>query len=247
MRAMQPAQVEQSPVREEDRIVFKRSHFYTALLPAVFLAGLAVGYLLWGRGNSASAPRQTGQSQPAAQQQTVKRYDVPEDEDPSIGPANAAITIIEFSDYECPFCRKWFSEVYVRLLRDYPTQVRLVFRDFPLASIHPNATPAAEAANCAGDQGAYWEFHDMLFTGLEFGLDVYLQYASSLNLNVDEFKACVESRRHNYEVMGDYQFAAALGVRSTPTFFINGIPVVGAQPYEVFKELIEKELAGEIQ
>jgi len=163
-----------------------------------------------------------------------------------VGPPDAPITIIEFSDYECPFCRRWFSEVFLRLRQDYPDTVRVVFRDFPLSSLHPNAVQAAEAANCAGDQGVYWEFHDLLFRGSDLGEQVYLDYAAQLKLDLPQFQSCLESRKFKDEVMADYQYAAALGVRSTPTFFINGIPIIGAQPYEVFREVIEKELAGEI-
>lgn len=209
--------------------------FLIALFPVFFLLGLGSGYLLWGR------------SEPQAQQQSVRRYKVPVDDDPSIGPANAPITIIEFSDYECPYCRRWHLEVFSRLRQEYPTQVRLVYRDFPLTSIHPNAAPAAEAANCANEQGAYWAFNEKLFSG-QYGLSpaAYQRYASELNLDTARFEQCLNSGRYRAEVQADLDYAVNLGVRSTPTFFVNGIPVVGAQPYEVFKQLIDKELAGEI-
>ena len=230
----------------DDRLVFKRSHVYMALLPLAFVVGLSVGFLFWGRDAAPVAPARADQPQSTPEEQTVRRYEVPEDDDPSIGPSDAAITIIEFSDYECPYCRRWYQEVYLRLLQDYPDAVRIVFRDFPLSSIHPNATPAAEAANCAGEQDAYWKFHNLLFTGEELGDEIYLEYASQLKLDVAKFKACYEEGRYKDEVAADYQYASTLGVRSTPTFFVNGIPVVGAQPYDVFKQLIEQELAGEI-
>jgi protein-disulfide isomerase len=123
----------------------------------------------------------------------------------------------------------------------------MVYRDFPLFSIHPNAMPAAEAANCAYEQGSFWEFHDKLF-GMELALsaEAYRQYAQDLGLDVDAFNECVETRRYQDEVQADYAYASELGVRSTPTFFINGIALVGAQPYEVFQQVIDKELAGEL-
>lgn len=231
-------------VAADDRMIFKRSHVYMALVPLAFVVGLAVGYLFWGRSERAvaAAPQQAANQQ----DQSVRRYDVPEDDDPSLGPADAPITIIEFSDYECPYCRKWYSEVFLRLRQDYADKVRVVFRDFPLSSIHPNAIDAAMAANCAGDQGAYWQFHDLLFSDSDLGEQVYLDYAARLKLDLTAFQSCLASGKFKDEVMADYQYAAALGVRSTPTFFINGIPVIGAQPYEVFREVIEKELAGEI-
>jgi protein-disulfide isomerase len=174
----------------------------------------------------------------------IVRYDVPVDDDPSLGPEDAPITIIEFSDFECPFCQRFHREVFGRLLSAYPNEIRFVYRDFPLTSIHPNAFPAAEAANCARDQGAFWEFHDRLFTeGL--GDKAYRRYASELGLDMDAFETCIRERRYKDEVQADLTFAANLGVRSTPTFFINGIAIVGAQPFEVFQRVIEGELAGE--
>ena len=172
---------------------------------------------------------------------------MPVDDDPSIGPDDAPITIVEFSDYECPYCRSWHNDVFARLQEEYPQQVRLVYRDFPLSSIHANAVPAAEAANCANEQDKFWPFHENLFS-MELGLsdEAYQEYASRLGMNVQAFLECMESGRYQTEVQADYQFASDLGVRSTPTFFINGIAVVGAQPFDVFKQVIDKELAGEI-
>lgn len=255
-------QVEESRSRKsEDTITFKRSHLYSVLLPLAFVAGLSLGYIFWGR-NTAPATQSAAavpQSNPAAstsgqaqspsesQPQQVTRYDVPIDDDPILGPEDAPITIIEFSDYECPYCRKWHNEVYGRLFEEYPDQVRLVYRDFPLYSIHSNAIPAAEAANCAYEQGSFWKFHDKLF-GMELGLsaDAYQQYAQDLSLDMDAFNECVDTRRYRDEVQSDYDYASQLGIRSTPTFFVNGIALVGAQPYEVFQEVIDKELAGEL-
>jgi protein-disulfide isomerase len=230
-----------------DTLVFKRSHFYALMVPLAFVLGLGVGFLFWGRQPAvpAAAPMPEA-AQVEAQPQAVKRYDVPEDDDPAIGPENAPITIIEFSDFECPYCSRWYEQVFLRLREEYPDTVRIVFRDFPLSSIHPNAIPAAEAANCAGEQNAYWDFHGKLFSGQRLGSSVYLQYAKDLGLNVEDFQSCLESGRYQSEIQADYQYASDLGVQSTPTFFLNGIPIVGAQPWEVFQQVIEKELAGEI-
>lgn len=245
----------------EITITLHRAHLFTILMPLTFILGIGLGYLLWGRAPTGTAAQPSGTSAPAAaagaavQEESsvttavpqVTRYAVPVDDDPALGPADAPITIVEFSDFECPFCQKWNSEVYGKLKEQYPDQVRLVYRDFPLESIHANAFPAAEAANCANEQGQFWPFHDKLFS-MEQGLSTqaYTQYASDLGLNLDDFKACLESGKYKPEVQADFDFAANLGVRSTPTFFINGIALVGAQPFEVFQEVIEKELAGEI-
>jgi protein-disulfide isomerase len=244
---------------KDDFISFKRSHLYSVLLPVAFVVGLSVGYLFWGRGAEVrvvpAAQTNTQSQQPASQAQSqaqdatqqVTRYNVPIDDDPILGPSDADITLIEFSDYECPYCQKWHEEVYFRLLDEYEGQIRIVYRDFPLNSIHPNAEPAAIAANCAGEQDAYWEYHDKLFSSeLPLGDSAYQQYASDLDLDLEAFNQCLESDHQKDEIQADFEYASNLGVRSTPTFFINGIPLVGAQPFEVFKQVIDKELAGEI-
>jgi protein-disulfide isomerase len=227
----------------------RRSGLFALLLPLAFVLGLGAGFLLWGRDTGATSQADGSAAQTAGQEAPIKvtRYDVPVDGDPAIGPENAPITIIEFSDYECPFCTRWYAEVWPRIQAAYPDQVRLVYRDFPLTSIHGNAVPAAEAANCAGEQGAYWEFHEKLFNGPDgLSKEAYQNYASELGLDADAFDQCVEERRYQDEVASDLDFAFNLGVRSTPTFFINGIALVGAQPYEVFKDVIDKELSGEL-
>jgi protein-disulfide isomerase len=242
----------------ENTITFKRSHLYTVLLPLAFVAGLTFGYIFWGRPETiqppvAAAPQGAAQDAAPAVQQAAeptpefRRYDVPEDDDPVFGAAEAPITIIEFSDYECPYCRKWHLEVWPQLQAAYADQIRLVYRDFPLTNIHPNATPAAVAANCAQEQDMYFPYSEKLFEmKLNLGTTTYLAYAEELGLDMDAFNECLESNRYLAEVEADYQYAAELGIRSTPTFFVNGIPVVGAQPFEVFKSLIDKELAGEL-
>ncbi len=222
---------EAGPSRSERRAI-RRARWALAMLPVAFLAGLLAGHLLWGGSPS------------AATQGQVTRYDVPVDGDPAIGPSKAPVTIIEFSDYQCPYCRKFHVEVLPQILSAYKDKVRFVYRDFPLSS-HPEAAPAAEASGCAYEQGKFWEFHDKLFTGGQtLGKDTYLQYASDLGLDMQQFQSCLSSRKYQSEVQSDFDFAANLGVRSTPTFFINGIPLVGAQPFEAFQQVIDKELAG---
>lgn len=210
-------------------------------LPALFLLGLGAGWLIWGRNAAtAPAPNQVNVNP------DVKRYDIQNDGDPSIGPDDAVVTIVEFSDYQCPYCAKWHNEVFKRLMETYKGKIRFIYRDFPLYSIHPEAIPAAEAANCAGEQGAYWSFHEALFSEkYSLGKQAYTQYAGELGLNADQFGQCLSARRFKDEVDADLKYAANLGVSSTPTFFVNGLAVVGAQPYEVFQQLIDKELAGE--
>jgi protein-disulfide isomerase len=215
------------------------------VIPVVFFLGLGSGWLIWGQGAAvAAAPTPDLQ---VNVKPDVKRYAVQTDDDPSMGPENAPITIIEFSDYQCPFCAQWYAEVLTRLMTDYEGKIRFVYRDFPLYSIHPQAQSAAEAANCAGEQAAYWPFHNALFSGkYNLGSDAYTRYAEELGLNVAQFSQCVSERRYKDEVDDDFKYATSVGVNSTPIFFINGLAIVGAQPYEVFQQVIDKELAGEI-
>ena len=228
-----------------DTVTFKRSHFYGILTVLSFFIGILVGYMIWGRNSKAVA------EQPAAQQQAVaptyRRYDIPTEGYYSIGPEDAPITIVEFSDYQCPYCERWHTQVYNQLLAAYPGKIRFVYRNLPLTQIHPQAMPAAEAALCAGDQNAYWQYHDRLFTNQDLlGEDFYVQVATDLGLDVTAFNQCRESHKYQAQIQADMDFAVGLGVQSTPTFFINGLAMVGAQPLTSFTQLIEKELAGEI-
>ena len=133
------------------------------------------------------------------------------------------------------------------MLTSYPGKIRFVYRNLPLTSIHPEAFPSAIAALCADDQGAFWPYHDKLFSD-ELGLsrDAYIQYAADLGLDSAAFEICLDSGKFDDFIQKDMDFALNLGVRSTPTFFINGLAVVGAQPFDVFKQVIDQELAGEI-
>ena len=236
-----------SPKPREETITIKRSHFYTILIVLAFGVGLAVGYA-WGN-NSAT---KTVAAQPAPVQANApsgpQRVDnIPTDGYPSLGPADAPITIVEFSDFQCPYCRKFHQETYQALLDAYPGKIRFVYRNLPLTSIHPEAFPAAVASLCAQDQNAFWPFHEKLFNGVDLGRDIYIQYASQLGLDVPAFTACLTSNKHDNAIMDDSDYAMSIGVSSTPTFFVNGYPVVGAYPLEYFKQVIDQELAGTLQ
>lgn len=231
---------EEQPAPEPSR---SGSWFVWLSLPLLFVLGLGSGWLIWGRAPAAQAQTSADVQIPAQ----VTRYDVSTDDDPSLGPADAPITIIEFSDYQCPFCIRWYQTVSSRLLKDYQGKIRFVYRDLPLSAIHPEAQAAAEAADCAGEQSAYWQYHDALFSekyGL--GVDAYDRYATDLSLNTQAFNLCLAQHRYKSEVDADASYATDLGVNSTPAFFINGLYVMGAQPYEVFQQIIDKELAGQI-
>ena len=245
---------EEQPVAKEDTLTFKRSHFYAVLTVFAFAAGVLLGYVVWGlesAGGAAQGPQSADQSSgpvveaPVTEVPQFRRYDIPIEASYAIGPADAPITIVEFSDYQCPYCRRWHNEVYEPLLAAYPGKIKMVYRHLPLTSIHPDAFPAAEAAMCAGEQDAYWQYHEKLFSSETLGNAVYVQYAQDLGLDMSAFESCVSDHKYQQAVEADSNFAINLGISSTPTFFINGIPVVGAQPLNVFKQVIDKELAGE--
>jgi protein-disulfide isomerase len=123
--------------------------------------------------------------------------------------------------------------------------VRFVFKDFPLENIHPNARKAAEAARCAGDQGKYWEYHDVLFkNGTALGLDNLKKFAADLKLDTSQFNGCLESGKHSGAVTADLQEGGQVGVSGTPAFFVNGQMLSGAVPFGTFQEMIEEVLAS---
>ncbi|MCZ2126156.1 MAG: DsbA family protein [Anaerolineales bacterium] len=240
-----------SSISEEETVTFKRSHFYAVLVVFAFSIGLFFGYLLWGRTPvvvAAVQPTEAPQQPVVAATQAPRytRYDIPTTGFPSLGPDDAPITIVEFSDFQCPFCRRFHAETYKPLLDAYPGKIRFVYRNLPLTSIHPDALPAAIASLCANDQNAYWDYHDKLFNGETLTREDFIQYARDLNLNMDEFSACYDSGKHKDEIAADMDFAINLGIQSTPTFFVNGLAVVGAQPLATFSQLIDLELAGQI-
>jgi len=157
------------------------------------------------------------------------------------GPAAAPVTIFEWSDYECPFCQR-AQDVLQRLQGEFPDTVRFVFKDFPLRS-HPNALPAALAARCAGAQGRYWEYHDLLFVGQpDLARDHLVGYARRLGLDASAFTECLDSGRYRDAVLTEQREGREAGVRATPTFFINQRKIEGALPLEEFRDAVRQAL-----
>lgn len=170
---------------------------------------------------------------------------------PSIGDANAKVTMVEFVDYQCPSCRSFWRETEPRLKKEYidTGKVRLVFKDFPVVQLHPDAMLAAMAARCANDLGKYWQFHNEIFHRQQFGDEVVRftmkdlkKWGGAIGLDVDSFNSCLDSSRHRDEVAKDQSEGATVGVQGTPTFLINGHAIVGAQPYLVFKKVLDDAL-----
>ena len=161
---------------------------------------------------------------------------------PSKGSASAPIEMIEFSDFQCPFCLRADPTVQ-NVLSTYGDRIRFVYRHYPLPN-HPFARPAAEAAACAGEQGKFWPYHDKLFASPSKLSDVDLkQHAADLGLNTVQFNSCVDTHKLKAQVDKDLKDGEEAGVNGTPAFFINGRMLSGAQPFDVFKKLIDEELA----
>jgi protein-disulfide isomerase len=170
------------------------------------------------------------------------RYEVAA-QGPSKGPADARITIVEFSDFQCPYCQRVLATMD-EVLAKYPDDVRLVYRHLPLDRIHPSARGAAEAAACADEQGQFWPYHDKLFqNNRALAKEDLLRYATDAGLDVTRFQACFDERRFKDKVEADLQAARAVGISGTPAFIVNGIMLSGAQPAEAFYKVIDQELA----
>jgi protein-disulfide isomerase len=180
-------------------------------------------------------------NQPEAPATAYRKVDAPADA-PSFGPKNAKVTIVEWSDFECPFCGR-VGPTLKQIKESYPKDVRVVFRHQPL-SFHANAKPAAEASMAAHEQGKFWEYHDKLFSN-QRALDraSLERYAEELKLDMGKFRSALDSGKFRAKVEADAAAGAAVGANGTPTFFVNGRELVGAQPFDSFKKVIDEEMA----
>jgi protein-disulfide isomerase len=161
------------------------------------------------------------------------------DDDPSWGPADAKVTVVEFGDFQCPYCRSWYSEVYARLATNYSNKIRFIYRDFPLSQ-HADAHSAAVAANCADEQGKYWDYFRILYSDPRGLSSSMLQtYAQAVGLNLSSFKMCIASGRYNAEIQLDMEDGERMGVNGVPAFFINGKPLSGPMTFETFQQKID--------
>lgn len=190
------------------------------------------------------AAKEQQQRQAAAQEQ---QFDNPiavklTENDMTKGPANAKVTIVEFSEFECPYCRRGADTMY-EVLKAYPNDVRLVFKHLPL-SFHKNAEPASRAALAAGKQGKFWEMHDHLFENQRsLGEKLYMEQAEKMGLDMTQFKSDYNSAALKKQIQEDLKEAERVGVRGTPGFLINGVLVSGARPADDFKQIIDRWLA----
>ncbi|MBI2415433.1 MAG: DsbA family protein [Candidatus Kerfeldbacteria bacterium] len=161
------------------------------------------------------------------------------DDDPIRGNPKAAVQIISFEDFQCPYC-ELAAPIMIQLLQNHPTDVAFVYRDFPLDSVHPQAINAALAANCANEQDKFWEYHDLIFSEQsKLALPgIYRTWANQLGLNVTDFTACYESQRYLAEIQQDRDEGILGGVTATPTYFVNGQLVLGVHSVEQWESIV---------
>jgi protein-disulfide isomerase len=161
---------------------------------------------------------------------------------PSKGPANAPVTIVEFSDFECPFCRALFPTLE-RIEADYKDKLRVVYMQFPLATMHTHARNAAEASLCAYEQNKFWQLHDAMFNDQQnLSVADLKQKAAKLSLDMKAFNTCLDSDKYLAEIQSDMEEGVRVGISGTPALFINGRLLIGAQPYGDIQKIIEDEL-----
>jgi len=241
----------------------------TAIAVVAVAAGINHAWPIFGESGGQTI-NVVAQGTPGAQatptvEPTPKTVTIDAGDNPAQGPADAKVTIVEFSDFQCPYCGKFVQETLPQILSNYGDKVRFVFMNFPLTSIHPYAQKAAEAGECANEQGAFWQFHDIMFqnqsaltslltpdpvAGLAKVVESLKGYASQLGLDTAKFNDCLDSGRMADAVTADIAVAekaatdAGLTRFGTPAFFINGNNLAGAQPYNVFKAAIDAALAA---
>ncbi len=218
------------------------------LILSIFTGGFGFGNdSLPGAVIEAPSPSRAAPSAPSAGSAGITNMKTLADDDPFLGKEGAPITIVEFSDYECPFCERFYTQTLPSIKSTYieTGKVKFVYRDFPLG-FHPQAEPAAIAANCAGEQGKYFQFHDKIFSnGGASGKSNsnYKQWAQELGLDVPKWEKCTNNPAQKQEIQKDISDGSAAGITGTPGFIINGKLISGAQPFSVFKQVIEAELS----
>ncbi|MBI1972139.1 MAG: DsbA family protein [Candidatus Aenigmarchaeota archaeon] len=233
---------------KKDEFVIKKSTLRTV---SIVLLTLIIGIYL---GSQFFVPK-TGLTTTTTIQQ---RASISVDDDPSLGDTNAPVTIVEFSDFQCPFCRATYRDVLPDLKANYVStgKVNFVYRDFPLpASLHPAAFIAAEAGQCANEQGKFWEMHDKIFDEqnkqgqgtVAFSADNLKSWAAEIGLDTSSFNSCLDLEKYASEVQKDLSDGEKAGVQGTPTFFIGNakdgyVVIPGAVPYSVFKQVVDQEL-----
>jgi protein-disulfide isomerase len=250
-----------SRAKQSDTVVITRTTLYLVLTAIFFfIAGFIVAWFtLSTRGDdlktvAASAAREAvstvvaelgrGQQQAAEPTAIPRQVVTVNDSMSSWGAKNAKVTLVEFTDFQCPYCERFFKRTYTRLKAEYGDKIQFVFRHFPLTQIHPDAENASLAAECAKEQGRFWEYHDVLFNNQNnLSRQALIEYASAVSVpDISQFTQCFDSQKYKAVISADLQAGDSYYVTGTPTFFINGNILVGAQEYDAFKAMIDREL-----
>lgn len=227
-----------------------RTTFNYVVIAAVFLfVGVITGALLFNRGSGAGLSgvdraelmRIVQDAVAQASESGLSNIELADD-DPSLGPDDAPVTMVEFSDFNCQYCTRYATQTLQSLIEHYGDNLRIVYRDYPVIGGELSVV-AAQAGNCAREQGKFWEFHRLLFSNSAArDRDAYVGFAQELGLDADEFGRCFDSGRFAAEVNLDFIDGQSLGIRGTPGFFINGKYLSGALPFDYFAAMIDREL-----
>lgn len=223
-----------------------KSQYLTPI--AIIVAGLIIGgVIIYTKTPSSQELKTASVANQENQKESSKVEFTITEKDHIRGNPEALVTIVEFSDFQCPFCQR-FHPTLKQILENYPDQVKLVYKHFPLDQIHSEARPSAEASECVYEQkgnDGFWQFADGLFENQSrLGLDLYKELAIDLSLDMNKFEDCFIQRKYKDQVESDYQEGIKIGVRGTPGSFVNGVLVSGAVPYETLKAAVEKALSA---
>jgi len=232
----------QPPEKKENSSRPNLSIPISVIIAGLIIAGAVIVNGSGKNGKIAQIANSGPSSLPTGQPSTTQTFEITKDNHIR-GDFSAPITLVEFSDFECPFCARHYPTL-TKVLDDYKGKVRLVYKHFPL-SIHPNSQKAAEASECADEQGKFWEYHDKLFENLAasgYSVANFKQWAKDLGLDSGKFDGCLDSGKFAQKVRDDFQEGSGKGVNGTPATFINGQLVSGALPYESFKQIIDSLL-----
>ncbi|MEK7153953.1 MAG: DsbA family protein [Patescibacteria group bacterium] len=238
--------MEEQNAKTEEASTAAKVNYMQLLLPgSILLAAILIsGTLIFTRGQGGGGAAQIG-NVPQAQNEPI---DIKVNQnDHILGNKNAKVTIVEYSDFECPFCKKFWSETLPLIKKEFieSGKAHFVYRHFPLPS-HSGAKPAALATECAAEQGKFWQMHDEIYKrqdgqgqSAQLTKDNLKKWAVAIGLDTAKFNQCLDSEKYSKKINDDLASGQTVGVTGTPTVFINGQKIVGAQPYETFKQAID--------